>query len=116
MNEAAILKQFHEYCPVYSSFQLQGNISIPTEYSADLTVFGHNFHVPTIIAGRRVAAFTFQDICNRAYGAADFIALAKVFHVICVTNVPQMSIKGRDEVMSLVIVFIVLFCYVFICR
>lgn len=45
-----------------------------------------------------MAMFTFQDICQSAYGAADFIALSKVFHIICLTQVPQMSVKGRDEV------------------
>ena len=109
INQAAILKQFHNYCPSYSSSSLpqvfskdllsfQMNATHFT-YSADLIVYGHKFHVPAIIHGRRTAKFTFQDLCNRAYGASDFIALSKLFHVICVTDVPSLSLsRGRDEV------------------
>lgn len=66
--------------------------------SVDLVVYGHNFHVPCLANGRRTASFSFKDLCERSYGAADYIELGKIFHVIGIYNIPKLSLLQRNEV------------------
>ncbi len=42
------------------------------------------------------AMFSFNDICNRAYGSSDFIAIARGFHSICVASIPQITLEDRN--------------------
>jgi predicted ATPase len=73
-------------------------MKVSSTYSSDLVVYGHKFHVPTIVHGRRIAQFSFEDICNQAYGSADYIDISKLFHIICIVNIPSLSVNRRDEV------------------
>lgn len=44
-----------------------------------------------------VAAFPFDDLCNRPLGAADYLALTERFAVLIVTDVPLLSPARRNE-------------------
>ena len=44
-----------------------------------------------------VARLSFDDLCDQPLGAADYIALAQAFHTLFVTDVPQMSLRRRDQ-------------------
>lgn len=65
--------------------------------SAEMVIYGHSFRIPSLVTGRRAAKFSFDDLCRRNYGAADYLALAQAFDVICVTNVPRLSLHQRNE-------------------
>lgn len=65
--------------------------------SAEVPVYGHRLTVPCVITGRRVARFSFHDLCQRSYGSADFIALAQLFGVVCITDVPRLTLHQRNE-------------------
>ena len=66
----------------------------------NLNVFGHSLNVPEAVAGRRIARFTFQQLCDEALGAADYIHLAETFRIVFITGVPVMNLDCRNEVSS----------------
>lgn len=68
--------------------------------SIQLSVFGHFVSIPEAVAGRRIARFTFLQLCDEALGAADYIHLAETFRVVFVTGVPVLNLDSRNEVAS----------------
>ena len=42
------------------------------------------------------ARFTFDELCNRTLGAADYIAVAQTFHTVFLTDIPTMSLKVQQ--------------------
>lgn len=68
--------------------------------SIQLSVFGHFVSIPEAVAGRRIARFTFHQLCDEALGAADYIHLAETFRVVFVTGVPVLNLDSRNEVTS----------------
>lgn len=52
--------------------------------------------VPESCSG--VARFTFEYLCGRPVGAADYIAVAKNYHTIFISEIPAMSMEIRDKV------------------
>ena len=46
---------------------------------------------------RGVARTTFKELCDTPLGATDYIALAQQFHTLFVTDVPQLSLRSRDQ-------------------
>ncbi|WP_394693028.1 cell division protein ZapE [Hyphobacterium sp.] len=60
-----------------------------------ITVQGRAVPVPREAAG--VARFTFEELCARPLGAADYLALAAQFHTLLIGNVPQLSPEKRNE-------------------
>jgi cell division protein ZapE len=57
-----------------------------------LEVQGRRIGVPRQAMG--VARFTFEDLCTKPLGAADYLAVARNYHTVLVDRVPKMS---RDE-------------------
>ena len=67
--------------------------------SVDLVGYGITFHIPCLANGRRSASFDFVDLCAGSYGAADYIELSKIFHVVAIAKVPKLSLlQNRNEV------------------
>jgi cell division protein ZapE len=60
-----------------------------------LDIEGRELIAPRCAAG--VARFTFEELCARPLGAADYIEIAEVFHTVLLEGVPLMSPKKRDE-------------------
>ena len=60
-----------------------------------LVVKGHALDVPQ--AARGVARFGFADLCARALGASDYLALAQAFHTIVLDHIPVMDESRRNE-------------------
>ena len=56
--------------------------------------------VPRMIPGRRVALFSFGDLCDEAVGAVDFLALARRFRVLFLSHVPELTLGNRNQVRS----------------
>lgn len=66
--------------------------SLPMEVPV---LFGRSLSVPA--ASNGVARFSFQDLCARTLGPADYVALATGFHTIFLLDVPVMSMQVRDQ-------------------
>ncbi|KAK2979237.1 hypothetical protein RJ640_021143 [Escallonia rubra] len=60
-----------------------------------LVMFGRTLEVPQSCNG--VARFTFQYLCGRPVGAADYIAVAKNYHTVFISDIPMMSMRIRDK-------------------
>ncbi|KAM7459479.1 hypothetical protein LguiA_036473 [Lonicera macranthoides] len=58
-------------------------------------MFGRTLEVPESCNG--VARFTFEHLCGRPVGAADYIAVAKNYHTVFISNIPVMSMRVRDK-------------------
>ena len=67
----------------------------------NLQVFGRNLCIEK--ACGRVAMFSFEDLCMRAKGAVDYIAIANSFSTIIVENIPILSIKRKVELKRFII-------------
>jgi len=48
-------------------------------------------------ANARTARFDFAEICGRPLGAADYLAIAKAFDTVIVSDVPRMDYERRNE-------------------
>lgn len=58
-------------------------------------MFGRTLDVPESCDG--VARFTFEYLCGRPVGAADYIAVAKNYHTVFISDIPAMSMRIRDK-------------------
>jgi len=56
---------------------------------------GRRLMVPQ--AAKGVARFTFEELCARPLGAADYLAIAKHFHTLVLADIPQMDRDKRNE-------------------
>lgn len=66
----------------------------------DISIKGRVLHVPR--AAHRVAAFSFQELCEQPKSALDYLELAKHFHVFIVENVPRLSDAAQDALLRFV--------------
>ena len=44
-----------------------------------------------------IVKLSFDELCNRALGASDYLALSKKFHTFIIYNIPIMKIENRNE-------------------
>ncbi|KAL6980192.1 peroxisome-assembly ATPase [Sarracenia purpurea var. burkii] len=58
-------------------------------------MFGRMLEVPQCCNG--VARFIFDHLCGRPVGAADYIAIAKNYHTVFISDIPVMSMRIRDK-------------------
>ncbi|XP_043687071.1 putative ATPase N2B isoform X1 [Telopea speciosissima] len=58
-------------------------------------MFERMLEVPDSCNG--VARFTFDYLCGRPVGAADYIAIAKNYHTVFISDIPVMSMRIRDK-------------------
>ncbi|CAD7705031.1 unnamed protein product [Ostreobium quekettii] len=72
----------------------------------------------TVKMGRRLAVprargphcyFTFDELCGQAVGAADYIALARRFHTVCLEGIPKITGASRSDAYRLVMLVDVLY-------
>uniref|UniRef100_A0A7N0U7T1 AFG1-like ATPase n=1 Tax=Kalanchoe fedtschenkoi TaxID=63787 RepID=A0A7N0U7T1_KALFE len=62
-------------------------------------MFGRTLEVPQSCSG--VGRFTFEYLCGRPVGAADYIAVANNYHTVFISDIPAMSMRIRDKVILL---------------
>jgi cell division protein ZapE len=60
-----------------------------------LDVSGRDLRVERQAAG--VARFSFEELCARPLGAADFLEIAERFHTVILENIPRLSPAKREE-------------------
>ncbi|XP_051129387.1 uncharacterized protein LOC127250251 [Andrographis paniculata] len=58
-------------------------------------MFGRTLEVFESCSG--VARFTFEFLCGQPVGAADYIAIAKAYHTVFISDIPVMSMRIRDK-------------------
>ncbi|KAF5201916.1 Afg1-like atpase [Thalictrum thalictroides] len=58
-------------------------------------MFGRVLEVPESCNG--IARFSFEYLCGRPVGAADYIALARNYHTVFISDIPAMSMRIRDK-------------------
>lgn len=59
---------------------------------------GRRISVPKSAMNSQVAWFDFKNLCDRPLGAADYLAIASVFHTVFVANIPKLTLQERDQV------------------
>lgn len=59
-----------------------------------LEILGRTVHVPRTSHG--AARFSFEELCERPLAAADYLALAKRYHVLMIDRIPKMGPDMRD--------------------
>jgi cell division protein ZapE len=69
--------------------------------SQELTVKGHQVHVPKTAMG--VARFSFDDLCAKPLAASDYLKIAHEFHTIIIDHVPVMEYAQRNEAKRFII-------------
>lgn len=89
------------YCPLDADAELAMDkawarlTSGAAPQSCTLEVNGREWVVEREVAG--VARFTFPELCARAFGAADYLAVADRFHTVLLDRVPRLSPDKRNE-------------------
>lgn len=63
---------------------------------------GRKLNIPECGENVSVAKFDFKDLCNKALGAGDYLALANVFHTIFITDIPILTLQERDQVRRMI--------------
>ncbi len=53
--------------------------------------------VPVPLAAKGVARFSFAELCAKALGAADYIAIAELYHTVILSGVPVLPPEKRNE-------------------
>ena len=66
-----------------------------------LTAQGREVAIPC--AARGTARFTFEELCARPLGAADYLAIAREFHTLILAGIPAMGRQHSDLAARLVI-------------
>ncbi len=72
-----------------------------------LKVRGHDFHIPS--ASQTVARFSFDDLCAKPLGSADYLVLAKRYGTIFIDHVPTLDFTKRNEAKRFIILIDVLY-------
>ncbi len=61
----------------------------------DIALLGRTLRIPQAFDG--VARFSFDDLCRRPLGSADYLAIAERFHTIIVDHIPTLRPDERNE-------------------
>ena len=76
-----------------TDFPPEDSANVP---SAELDVgAGRTLFVPKSLKG--VSVFSFKRLCQEARGAADYLAVARSYHTVCLMWIPQMDRDNRNE-------------------
>ncbi|KAN0108352.1 AFG1-like ATPase domain containing protein [Hyaloscypha variabilis] len=80
---------------------LPGGISEQVRWkSTMLRVYGRTIPVERHLEG--VTFWTFQELCGRNFGSADYITLASTFHTLILDEVPVLTLLRKNEARRLI--------------
>ena len=71
--------------------------------STYLTTQGRNVHVPKASLEYGIAKFSFDELCNKALGAADYLAIGENFHTIFIHDIPRLTIENHNVLRRFII-------------
>lgn len=98
------INQVHYFYPLDSKVLQEFDkmwVEVTSQYGGLVTsktipvMFGRTLDVPESCNG--VARFSFDYLCGRAVGAADYIAVANNYHTLFISDIPAMSMRIRDK-------------------
>jgi predicted ATPase len=68
-----------------------------------LTTQGRKVSIPQAALSKGIARFTFEDLCQKALGAADYLIIGQTFHTVFVENIPVLSLYEINYVRRFII-------------
>jgi len=66
------------------------------ERNKTMNVWGHKIRIPESTS-TGIARFSFDDLCGRPLGAADYIEITNQFHTLFVMDIPKLSLSQKDK-------------------
>jgi len=63
---------------------------------------GRRVAVPKCGQSTNVAWFSFNDLCDKPLGAADYFAICSMFHTVFICNIPTLTLQDRDQVRRMI--------------
>ncbi|CEG35746.1 hypothetical protein L914_20781 [Plasmopara halstedii] len=63
-----------------------------------VTTLGRQVQIPEAAVAAAVCRFSFQDLCDKPLGAADYLAIADVFSIVFVTEIPILNAENLNQV------------------
>ena len=84
-TEAKLMACFHELAPDYSQVHKDAEIEILER------------RIGTLYCCEDVVWFSFEQICEGARSAFDYVELAKIYHAVILSGVPQMQESTSDS-------------------
>ena len=73
------------------------------ERKTSLIVLGRSVNVPSSAISTQIARFGFKDLCAIPLGAGDYIAIARAYHTIFITDIPILNVGVLDQVRACVV-------------
>ena len=67
-----------------------------------LKIGGRVLTVPLAGKSAKVARFTFDDLCGKPLGPADYLGIATTFHTVFLTDVPRLALNDINQVRRLI--------------
>ena len=67
-----------------------------------LKIGGRELRVPLAGKSAKVARFTFDDLCGKPLGPADYLGIATTFHTVFITDVPKLALNDINQVRRLI--------------
>jgi len=71
--------------------------------STSLSTQGRNVEIPQASLEYGVARFSFDDLCRKARGAADYLVIGDHFHTVFVENVPTLTLNDINIVRRFIV-------------
>ena len=71
-------------------------------HQTSLIVLGRHVNIPLSAKNTQVAKFHFKDLCAIPLGAGDYIAIARAYHTVFITDIPILSVNTLDQVRRLI--------------
>lgn len=66
--------------------------------NVEIKVQGRSIGIRRAAKKSSIAWFTFQELCDKPLGSADYITIAKKFHTVFIEHIPRLTIQERDQV------------------
>lgn len=71
--------------------------------STNLSTQGRLVPIPRASVAKGVARFTFEDLCTKALGAADYLVIGQNFHTVFVEGIPRLNRNQVNWVRRLIV-------------
>merc|ERR1711865_762244 len=76
----------------------KGRPSNPTTLSTQ----GRKVKIPMACKSKSICMFSFEDLCQKALGAADYLVIGQYFSTVFVSNIPQLTVHEINSLRRLI--------------